>query len=379
MDSSVRSIRKSDGEVILIRCKKLVMIHTKVVVPSMRKGPPFPVHEEVNFVPINDLQSVKASGQYTNYVILGAGKTGTDAVVELLKSGVDQSCIKWIISRDMWFLLRDNLYTKNYYRSIGKLIQPITTAASMKDTFLEWEKEGIVGRLDPKGQFPKLFKSAAIDTKELLLIRTIKDTVRLGKVFIDCMANDFYGYFSFPKDFKIFERNQINLGPIVTLSNPSFSSALIAFMETWVGDNDMKNNCFFYFSCEIPPHQVDYARTFLGQIYNQMKTLEFLVGTYPPVQDFILNSRTNIDAPLHHGGMFNFLWAMLGPLQLIRKGVKIERRIKQENFTDFKCEAEILVRQMPKISRRQKRILTKQHKKLKEKARYKNDYINHIH
>jgi len=44
-------------------------------------------------------------------VVIGAGKTGSDAITYLLRNGgVDQSAITWIISRDVWYIIRDGLW-----------------------------------------------------------------------------------------------------------------------------------------------------------------------------------------------------------------------------------------------------------------------------
>ena len=37
------------------------------------------------------------------YVVIGAGKTGMDAALHLLDSGVDSDNITWIISQDCWY------------------------------------------------------------------------------------------------------------------------------------------------------------------------------------------------------------------------------------------------------------------------------------
>ncbi len=47
--STVHSIVTSSGDVIYIRCRKIVMITSKVIVPSMRKETLFPVHKDVQY------------------------------------------------------------------------------------------------------------------------------------------------------------------------------------------------------------------------------------------------------------------------------------------------------------------------------------------
>ena len=42
------------------------------------------------------------------YVVIGAGKTGIDALLHLLDIGVDPESIMWIISNDCWYFNRCN-------------------------------------------------------------------------------------------------------------------------------------------------------------------------------------------------------------------------------------------------------------------------------
>ena len=40
------------------------------------------------------------------YVVIGAGKTGLDALLQLLDTGVSPESILWIISQDCWYFNR---------------------------------------------------------------------------------------------------------------------------------------------------------------------------------------------------------------------------------------------------------------------------------
>ena len=44
---------------------------------------------------------------YSEYVIVGGGKTGIDAVLHLLDHGVNPDKISWIVPNDSWFINRD--------------------------------------------------------------------------------------------------------------------------------------------------------------------------------------------------------------------------------------------------------------------------------
>ena len=65
---------------------------------------PFGVADGVHVVAVNDL--VKLGGAPSQYVIVGSGKTATDACIWLLDNGVDPDAICWVRPRDPWMLNR---------------------------------------------------------------------------------------------------------------------------------------------------------------------------------------------------------------------------------------------------------------------------------
>eukprot|EP00984_Skeletonema_dohrnii_P033442 scaffold30089_cov167-Skeletonema_dohrnii-CCMP3373.AAC.4 len=77
--------------VTIVTCQKVVLVHSNLVVPSMRNGrAPFPIDSCINFASINDLPTYVASKQYKKYVVLGAGKTGSDAITYLLRIAMEE-------------------------------------------------------------------------------------------------------------------------------------------------------------------------------------------------------------------------------------------------------------------------------------------------
>ena len=44
--------------------------------------------------------------EHFRYVVIGAGKTGLDALLQLLDTGVSQESILWVISQDCWYFNR---------------------------------------------------------------------------------------------------------------------------------------------------------------------------------------------------------------------------------------------------------------------------------
>jgi len=74
-------------------------------VPSTTK-PNFAVEDGVNIVPVNGLS--RLSKPWARYVVIGAGKTGMDALLQLLDTGVSPDSILWVISQDCWYFNRDS-------------------------------------------------------------------------------------------------------------------------------------------------------------------------------------------------------------------------------------------------------------------------------
>jgi len=375
-------------EVTRVSCKKVVTVHTNLLVPSMRNGrPPFPIDSSINFAPVNDLPTHVESTQYKKYVVIGAGKTGSDAITYLLRNGVDQSAITWITSRDVWYFIRDGLWGgyESYRKDTLNLIDPLVKCKTLQEAFLQYEKDGIMGRIDTTSSFPQVFKGPTINKSELDGFRSIKDIVRLGRVtsitsneikleqgtvplsspadtlFVDCMADidgTFYGY-RLSEDFKVFDRDRINLGPPLVAFNVSCSSAIIAYIEsTFADESEMRNN-LLYFPCGEDHNKTDFM-SFFVQFYMQNKTFKAL-GLYPPAMQFVLKSRTYLDAPCHHkNGMIGFLWALFGPLQMAKKANKFVERVESGDFPDcqdcFGCAGrklpqpnELKIKEKPKV------------------------------
>src|SRR5204863_8813928 len=66
--------------------------------------PPFGVGDGVRAVAVNDL--VDLGEAPSEHVIVGSGKTATDACIWLLDNDVDADAIVWVRARDPWMLNR---------------------------------------------------------------------------------------------------------------------------------------------------------------------------------------------------------------------------------------------------------------------------------
>jgi len=339
-----------------VKCGKVVTVKSGITVPSMRE-PLIPVHESVNFVPVNDIPSSVKSGRYQKYIVFGNGKTGVDAITNLLlDQRIDPSQITWVISRDVWYFLRDSM--EDYFKSLI-FFTKMTSAKSVKEGFLTYEADEVMVRLDPKRPYPEVCKAAIIDSNDLVAIRSIQNVVRMGRamsiepnkivlnsgsiefsshdtLLIDCMveSDGVYGY-TFDESFTIFEPERINLGPLITLFNPSLSSAIIAFLECTIDENDdeAKNGCCFFLRGKefLAPSPVN----LLGSVYMDSKTKDALMKVKGGMK-FFMKSRTNEFAPMHHKRWNRqFLWTMYGPKQLHKVPKALAKKVESKGYEDI--------------------------------------------
>ena len=120
--------------VLQIKYRKKIVDATlcETKVPS-NSPPGFSVSSDANFIPINGLSSVQESPE--KYLIVGAGKTGVDAVLYLLDNGVDPDKLMWIMPSDVWFMNRVDLTDDSFYPAVCDMFECF--ADEENDT---WEK-----------------------------------------------------------------------------------------------------------------------------------------------------------------------------------------------------------------------------------------------
>ena len=85
--------------------------------------PKYKSEEGVTVVPINHL--VKVGQSWDKYVIVGAGKTGIDAVLYLLDMNVSADKIIWIMPNDSWLFNRECMYVENIMDYITGLVDDL--------------------------------------------------------------------------------------------------------------------------------------------------------------------------------------------------------------------------------------------------------------
>ena len=143
--------------------------------------PPFAVGEGVRVVPVNDLARLEEAP--SQYVVVGSGKTATDACVWLLARGVDPGAICWVRPRDPWMLNRAVVQPDPavFLGMAADTMQAAADAASLDDLFLRLEDAGIMLRID-RTVTPTMAKTPTLATWELEQLRTIENVVRRGHI-----------------------------------------------------------------------------------------------------------------------------------------------------------------------------------------------------
>ncbi|MDQ3431201.1 MAG: hypothetical protein M3467_03075 [Actinomycetota bacterium] len=101
--------------------------------------PPFRVADGVHVIPVNDLAVLDHAP--SQYVIVGSGKTATDACVWLLGRGVDPDAICWVRPRDPWLLNRNVVQPDPavFLGMAAGIMQAAAAASSLHELFLRLE------------------------------------------------------------------------------------------------------------------------------------------------------------------------------------------------------------------------------------------------
>lgn len=266
--------------------KKLVdCTYLNTSVPATHT-PSFTIDPDVNFIPINNLPTLKSIPE--KYVVIGGGKTGIDACLWLLENDVHPDKIIWIVSRDAWLIDRRTTqptmqFFQDFMSNQAAQFESIAQSASIEDMFDRLEKAGVLVRID-KSVKPKMFHGATISSLELESLRKIKNIVRKGRVshiqrdrivldkgevttnkdyvYVDCSASAIPNL----QMKKIFEENLIT-PQTVRSYQPVFSAAIIAHIELAYDSEEKKNEL-----CQVVPlpnHDTDWIRMLIVFMQNQ--------------------------------------------------------------------------------------------------------------
>ena len=144
-------------------------------------SPPFAVAAETRVLPVNALDRLADASD--SFVIVGSGKTATDAIIWLLANGVSPDRILWIRPRDPWMLDRavvqpDPVVALDFAADI---LASAIDARSPDEMFLNLEAAGVMLRID-ESVVPTMAKTPTLGRWELDLLQTIDRVVRLGHI-----------------------------------------------------------------------------------------------------------------------------------------------------------------------------------------------------
>ncbi len=219
--------------------------------------PPFGVGEGAHVIPVNDL--VRVAGAAPRYVIVGSGKTATDACVWLLAQGVDAGKIRWVRPREPWMLNRAVIQPDPvvFFGMVADMMKAATSAESMPDLFLRLEDAGIMMRVDP-AVAATMARAPTLAAWELAELRKIEDVVRLGHIREVTAASIMFDDRSValergalvvhcaaaglkqPPSVPIWRPSAITLQPI-RAGFPCFGAALAGYVEATRRDDAEKN------------------------------------------------------------------------------------------------------------------------------------------
>jgi hypothetical protein len=238
------------------RCR---IVNAHYLAPSIpaRSAPPFAVESGARVVPVNDLAHLEEAPR--QYVVVGSGKTATDAVVWLLTRGVAPDAICWVRPREPWMTNRALVQPDPtiFVGMVADLMGAAAAAVSLEDLFLRLEEAEIMMRID-RTLTPTMAKAPTLAAWELDLLRTIENVVRRGHLtsvgpgrltfadgavaldpgalVVHCAADGL----KYPPLIPIWAPDAITLQP-VRAGFPCFGAAIAGYLEATRDDDAEKN------------------------------------------------------------------------------------------------------------------------------------------
>lgn len=219
--------------------------------------PPFAVSDGARVVSVNDLARLEEAP--SRYVIVGSGKTATDAIVWLFGRGVDPDAICWVRPRDPWMLNRALVQPDPaiFLGLAADIMQSVATSTSLDEAFLRMEDAGAMLRID-RSVTPTMAKAPTLAEWELEQLRTVEDVVRRGHVrsvsrgrldlddgsvgiaadslVVHCAADGLKN----PPIVPVWRPSEITIQPI-RAGFPCFGAALVGYVEATRHDDAEKN------------------------------------------------------------------------------------------------------------------------------------------
>ncbi|GAB3820841.1 NAD(P)/FAD-dependent oxidoreductase [Tessaracoccus terricola] len=138
---------------------------------------PFDAARGTRVVPVGALPRVGA--EHPEYVVVGSGKTATDACVWLLQQGVAPEAVCWVRPREPWMANRARVQPDpaTMFQMVADTWEAAAASSSLEEFFLRLEEAEIMLRIDTSVA-PTMAKAPTIAGWELDLLRRILRVVR---------------------------------------------------------------------------------------------------------------------------------------------------------------------------------------------------------
>ena len=219
--------------------------------------PRFEVSDAARVVPVNELARLEEPP--SQYVVVGSGKTATDACVWLLSHGVDPDSICWVRPREPWMLNRALIQPDPavFLGMVAATMEAAGSASSLDGLFLALEEAGVMLRID-RGRVPTMAKTPTLGTWELDLLRSLEHVVRLGHLrsvapgrlrfdhgevavaadalVVNCAADGLKN----PPLVPVWQPSAITIQPVRS-GFPCFGAALIGYLEATRSSDSYRN------------------------------------------------------------------------------------------------------------------------------------------
>ena len=245
-----RSLISGEQTEITVRKRVVDASYLNITVPAMRRHN-FVVEPSASVIPINELATLNDAP--SRFTVVGAGKTGIDAILWLLNRDVDQDKITWVVPRDAWLINRD-IEIRSWDVTPMFLLNECRSARELVSTL---EQMTLFMRRDPASE-PTAFRCATVSNEELAQLRKIEQVVQMGRVnridgksiefedssltvepgtlHVDCTAD---GLAQKPLT-PLFSHQAVTLQPILKCSLPT-SAGIAAHLECSNLDDDERN------------------------------------------------------------------------------------------------------------------------------------------
>lgn len=255
-DGSVVSLVSGGRLTVPERCRVVDAGYLAPGIPA-EQPPPFGVGDGARVVPVNDLARLEEAP--SQYVVVGSGKTATDACIWLLSRGVDPDAICWVRPRDPWMLNRAVVQPEPavFLGMAADIMQAAGQSVSLDELFLRLEDAGVMLRID-RTVTPTMAKTPTLATWELEQLRTVEHVVRRGHLegvergtlvfgdgpvavaddalVVHCAADGL----KYPPLVPVWRPGVITLQP-VRAGFPCFGAALVGYVEATRHDDEVKN------------------------------------------------------------------------------------------------------------------------------------------